>query len=98
MDYILLIIAILVLFSSLRQMTLIENSKIKSTMQELKLNSSLLLCGIPTIVALVFIPYQVWVLTGKSNNWDGVYILGGTVVAVIIISFIFYYKRKLRFN
>ncbi|WP_100407830.1 hypothetical protein [Bacillus solitudinis] len=98
MNSILLIIAILVLFFSLRQMTLIEKSKNKSTMQEIKQNISLLLCGIPAIVALVFIPYQVWVLTGKSNDWDGVYIIGGTVIIAIIISFVFYYKRKLKSN
>ncbi|WP_100405595.1 hypothetical protein [Bacillus solitudinis] len=98
MNFILLITAILVLFFSLKQMTLVEKSKNKSTMQEIKQNISLLLCGIPSIVALVFIPYQVWVLTGKSNDWDGVYIIGGTVIIAIIISFVFYYKRKLKFN
>lgn len=93
-----LITTILVLLFSLRQMTLIEKYKNKSAIQEMKKNVSLLLCGIPAIVALAFIPYQVWALTGKSNDWDGVYIIGGTAIIAIIISFVFYYKRKLKFN
>jgi hypothetical protein len=79
-------------------MTLVEKSKSKSTIHEIKQNIILLLCGIPVIVALANIPYQVWVLTGKSNDWDGVYIIGGTAIIVIIISFVFYNKRKLKFN
>ncbi|MBP3951099.1 hypothetical protein [Bacillus suaedae] len=98
MNFILLITVILVLLLSLRQMILIEKSKNKSTMQEIKQNISLLLCGIPTIAALVFIPHQVWVLTGKSNDWDGVYIIGGTAIIVMVISFVFYYKKKLKLN
>ncbi|UOE93319.1 hypothetical protein [Alkalihalobacillus sp. LMS39] len=98
MNYILLITAIFVLLFSLRQMTMIEKRKSKTTTLEIKQNITLLLCGIPTIVALLFIPYQVWVLFGKSHDWDGVYTIGGTAIIVIAISFVFYYKRKLKFN
>ncbi|WP_227940405.1 hypothetical protein [Alkalihalobacillus deserti] len=98
MNFILLITAILVLLFSLRQMTLIEKSTNNSDIQEIKQNISLLICGIPVIVALAFIPYQVWVLAGESNDWDGVYIIGGTAIVSIIISFVFYYKGKLKFN
>jgi len=97
MNLILLITAVLVLLLSLRQMTLIEKSTNKSAIQEIKQNINFLLYGIPMIATLVFIPYQVWVLTGESNDWDGVYIIGGTALSIIVISLVYYYKRKLKF-
>ena len=96
MNLILLVISIIILLFSLRQMTIMETSKKKSIIQEIKKNIVLLIWGIPLILALVFIPYQVWILAGKSNAWDGVYVISGTAFLTIIISFIFYYKNKVK--
>jgi hypothetical protein len=94
MNYIFLAIAVLVLLFSLKKMIIIENRINKSVIQEIKQNINLLLYGIPTIIAMVYIPYQMWVLTGKSNDWDGVYVIVGSALITIIISYVYYYKKK----
>ncbi|WP_078549196.1 hypothetical protein [Litchfieldia alkalitelluris] len=98
MDFILLVIVIIILFISIIKMTVLEKLKTKSTTEEIKQNVTFIFWGIPIIFALVFIPYQVWALTGKLNDWGGVYILGGTALLTIIITFTLYYTRKIKLN
>ncbi|MGD6966231.1 hypothetical protein ACQCVP_07375 [Rossellomorea vietnamensis] len=98
MKYILLGAGVIVLLFSLRNLTLIEQRDNHSITQEIRQNVRLLLYGIPLIGALAFIPYQVWVITGKSEDWDGMFIMGGTAITAIILSYFIYYKRKLKFN
>ncbi len=66
----------------------------KATLHEIKQNFILLIWGIPILFTIIFIPYQVWVLTGMLNRWGGVYIIGGTFLLTLTIMYIFYYKRK----
>lgn len=54
--------------------------------------------GVLIIFAMILIPYQVWVLTGSSHYFDAVYIIGGTTLITIIVSFTFYYFRAKKFN
>jgi tellurite resistance protein TehA-like permease len=98
MDVILFVIAIIILFISLWKMAVMKQTNKQTTKQEIQQNIILLAWGIPLISALVLIPYQVWVLSGKSIDWDGVYIIGGAAVLTIVISFTFYYKSKVKFS
>lgn len=77
MNVILFMIAIVVLLFSLSQLTRFKDRKDQSVLREMKKNIRLLLYGIPVLVALAFIPYQAWVITGKLNGWGGMYIVGG---------------------
>ncbi len=54
--------------------------------------------GVLIILAMILIPYQVWVMTGASHYWDGVYIVFGTAILTIIVSFTFYYFNVKKFN
>ena len=96
MDYFILIIAIFTLLFSMRKMSKMKQFKHDSTIKEVKQNIIALLWGIFILVALIVIPYQVWELTGKSQDWDGVYIIGGTALLTIVVSFVFYYKSSLK--
>ncbi|KGP92391.1 hypothetical protein N780_01810 [Pontibacillus chungwhensis BH030062] len=98
MNVIWLLIAILVLLVSLTRLTRTENNKPHSVFEDIKTNVRLLLYGIPILVMLAYIPYQVWVITGKSNGWGVAYVMGGTAFITIVISLVFYYRIKLRFN
>lgn len=97
MNFLLLIIAIIILLFSLRKMSMMKYLKSNFTTKEVKQNVISLCWGIVIFCAILFIPYQVWVLTGKSHYFDAVYIIGGTALITTIISFIFYYK-SLKYN
>ncbi|ENH96865.1 hypothetical protein J416_08444 [Gracilibacillus halophilus YIM-C55.5] len=96
MNVLLLIVAIVILLFILRKLSMIEYSNRHSALKDAKQNVISLLWGVVVISTIIFIPYQVWVLTGKSLYWDGVYIIGGTALLTIAISFIFYYKSKVK--
>ncbi|WP_208586178.1 hypothetical protein [Gracilibacillus suaedae] len=98
MNYLLLITAILVLLFSLRQISMIKYPKRHSALKEVKQNAISMLWGVLVIAAIIFIPYQVWVITGSSPYWDGVYVIGGTALLTITVSFIIYDKSYQRGN
>ncbi|GGM18363.1 hypothetical protein GCM10011351_00190 [Paraliobacillus quinghaiensis] len=94
MDFLLLIISIFLLLFALTKVSKVKYSKDASTLKEAKLNVISLLWGVVIIAAMIFIPYQVWTISGSSTYWDGAYILLGTGLITAIFSFIFYYKVK----
>ncbi len=98
MNYLLLVVAILVLLFSLRKLSMIKYSKTLSVVKEAKQNARSMLWGVLVIAAMIYIPYQVWLLAGSSPYWDGLYIIAGTVLLTISLSFIFYYKNSVKFN
>ena len=98
MNYLLLIVAIFVLLYALRKISMIKYSKGHTAIKEAKQNAASLLWGVLVISALIFTPYQVWVITGSSHYWDGAYILGGSVILTIAVGCIFYYKSATKFN
>jgi len=98
MNYLLLIVAIFVLLFALRKISMIKYNKGISVLKEAKQNLVSMLWGLLVFAAIIFIPYQVWVLTGSSHYWDGVFIIGGTGILTITVSFIFYYKSSVKFN
>ncbi|CQR47525.1 hypothetical protein BN1058_01848 [Paraliobacillus sp. PM-2] len=98
MNYLLLIAAIFLLLIALRKISMIKYAKGISTLKEAKQNVISMLWGVLVISALIIIPYQVWVLTGSSQYWDGVYIIGGTALLTITVSIISYYKSSMKFN
>ncbi|MFE8700834.1 hypothetical protein ACFYKX_09425 [Cytobacillus sp. FJAT-54145] len=98
MNYLVIIIAIFVLLFALRKISMIKYSKRLSVLKEAKQNVISMLWGVLVIAAIIFIPYQVWILTGSSHYWDGVYIIGGATLFTIIISFIFYYKSTVKYS
>jgi len=99
MNLLLLILSMVILLFSLKKMTIIElNNKNKSVLQEIYYHVNLLLWGFPIVVTLLFIPYQTWILSGRSSDWDGVYIIFGTAIITILISFTIYYKSKVKLD
>ncbi|WP_217585862.1 hypothetical protein [Lentibacillus saliphilus] len=98
MNYVLLIVAAIALLFALRKISLIKYSKNTSFLRDAKHNVMSLLWGIPVFIAIMLIPYQVWILTGSSRYWDGVYIIGGTAILTIAVSFVFYYKCSVKYN
>lgn len=98
MNFFLLILTIAILLFSLLKMHTIEEKNYKSISQEIKHYIYLLMWGLPVVVTLLFIPYQMWILTGKSSDWDGVYIGMGTAIITILSSFIIYYRLKVKLN
>lgn len=99
MNLLLLILSMVILLFSIRKMSFIEKSKNnKSISQEIMYHVYLLLWGFPLVVTLLFIPYQTWILTGRSSGWDGGYILFGIAIITILISFTIYYKSKVKLD
>ena len=98
MNYLLLIVTIFVLLFALRKISMIKYYKGISVLKEAKQNVVLMLWGLLVFAAIIFIPYQVGVLTGSSHNWDGFYIIGGIGILTITVSFIFYYRSSVKFN
>jgi hypothetical protein len=98
MNYLLLIIAVFVLLFSLRKVSMIKYSKRHSALKKAKQNAILFLWWALVAFALILIPYQVWILTGRSHYFDAVYIIGGTIILMLALSFIFYYKCAVKFN
>jgi len=98
MNYLLLFVAIVVLLFALRKITMIKYPKKNTVIKEAKKNTVSLLWGVLVVSAIIFIPYQVWVLTGSSHYFDAVYIIGGTAFLTTTLSFIFYYKSAKKFN
>ncbi|WP_113927073.1 hypothetical protein [Bacillus sp. P14.5] len=98
MNYLLFILVIFVLLFALRKVSMIKYSKRHSALIDVQQNAKSLLWGVLVISAIIFIPYQVWVLTGKSHYFDAVYIIGGTALLTIALSFIYYYKSAVKYN
>ncbi|MBM7661097.1 hypothetical protein JOC85_001869 [Bacillus mesophilus] len=95
MDFFLLILSILLLLLALTKVSKVKYSNSDSIFKDAKLNVISLLWGVLIIATIIFIPYQVWVLTGSSTYWDGAYIVLGTALITAIISFVFYFKIAL---
>ncbi|MEI5908605.1 hypothetical protein WAK64_16275 [Bacillus spongiae] len=93
MNFILLSIAMIVWLFSLHRLSKIKYSRRSTILQEAKQNVISLFWGCLIVLAIIFIPYQAWLLTGSSENWDGVYIFGGTIGLIIFVSLRIYYKR-----
>ena len=98
MEYLLLLIAIILLLFSLKKLARIKYSNTDGLAEDVKQNVLSLLWGIVVVSAILAIIYQVWVVTGKSSYWDGVFILGGTALLTFFSSFWFYYKSSVKYN
>jgi len=94
MNVFILLIAMVTLLAVLKKITLIESTSTKSLKNEVKKNTQLMLWGILLMFCVLLIPYQVWVITGSSNDWDGVYILGAVLIVTVILCFTMYSKYK----
>ncbi|AST91277.1 MULTISPECIES: hypothetical protein [Sutcliffiella] len=98
MDYLLLLTSIILLLFSLKKIAMIKYRTTDGIAADIKQNILSLLWGIVVVSAILTIIYQVWVVTGKSSYWDGVFILGGTALLTFFSSFWFYYKSSVKFN
>ncbi|MDL4842300.1 hypothetical protein [Aquibacillus rhizosphaerae] len=96
MRFIVLIISIILLLFIISKVTSVEKRKIVSMTDEVFQNFYLLLWGIGLIFLILFIPYQVWRITGSSYGWGGAYIFGFTVIAIILLVYYSYSKFKLK--
>ncbi|WNF38777.1 hypothetical protein RJD24_10290 [Bacillaceae bacterium IKA-2] len=94
MNVFLLIIAIIAIYAVLKKIALMEALKITIVTKEIRKNLLMMPWAIFLVICILFIPYQVWVLTGSSNDWDGVYIIGATILVTIVLCFTAYSKFK----
>lgn len=94
MDISLLVIALITLIYILKKIATLENVNAKSLTNEIKQNTIMMMWGILLVICLLFIPFQIWVITGSSNNWDGVYMIGASIIATLFICMAFYSKFK----
>ncbi|GAA0479660.1 hypothetical protein GCM10008986_00120 [Salinibacillus aidingensis] len=92
MDILFLLAAIFVLLFALKRLSMITFAEDDTVLKAVKHKALSLFWVVLIISAFIYIPYKVWVLTGRSHYWDGAYIIGGTALLTIIISFVFYYK------
>mgnify|MGYP001167322390 CR=1 FL=1 len=92
MHFLLLILTIILLLFALKNISKIKYSTEDSFTTEAKKNILSLLWGALVIAALILIPYEVWVITGKSPYLDGAIILLGTGLLTAVMSFVYYYK------
>ncbi|NIK12621.1 hypothetical protein [Alkalibacillus almallahensis] len=96
MDYILLIAAITLLLIATRQLSKIKYTDGFSVLKEAKQNIISMLWGTLIVVMIIHIPHRIWVITGSSPYWGGVYIFGGSLLVTIALTFIFYYQSSVR--
>ncbi|WP_456276279.1 hypothetical protein [Bacillus sp. AK128] len=96
MKIILLVVAIIALFFVLKNFTAIEKVSASSMGKEIEKNTIIMLWGILLVFCMLFIPYQIWSLTGSLTDWNGVFIIGASLIGTVIISYTLYFKLRLR--
>ncbi|WP_046173609.1 hypothetical protein [Domibacillus indicus] len=94
MNIIFLAAAVLTSLTVLRKIISIERIKPESAAKKIKKNAIMMVWGLLLVFCILFIPYQTWILTGRLNDWNGVYILGASATATVILCFSFYFKFK----
>ncbi|MBM6618841.1 hypothetical protein [Bacillus suaedaesalsae] len=96
MKVILLGVSIVVMITVLRLFPTLEN-KHHSMKNQIKQNTYLLLLGVLIVGCILYIPYQIWRVTGSPTDWDGMYILGGSLVGTFVLCFFIYATSKQQF-
>ncbi|QHS22396.1 hypothetical protein GWK91_05260 [Virgibacillus sp. MSP4-1] len=96
MNILTLLIAVFVLLIALKRLSMITFAEDDTVLKAVKHKALSLFWVILIISSFIYIPYNVWILTGRSHYWDGVYITGGTALITIITSFVYYYKTSSR--
>ncbi|MBM4761080.1 hypothetical protein [Bacillus sp. B15-48] len=96
--FLFLVIGLFSLVFVVRKIASLEKIECKTLVKEVKQNVRSLLWGIILVFLILVIPYEVWSLTGSSNDWDGVYITGATAIGTIIFCFSYYYRLKSKYN
>lgn len=99
MIHVLLITAgFLILLFAVRKIVTGEKSNPKTILAEAEQIGRSLLLGIVTVLSLLFITYEVWILAGSSEDWDGVYISAATVIGTVLLSFGYYHRVKSKYS
>lgn len=94
MNVVLLVSAVITMIVVLNNIISIEKKKPSSMGKEIKQTLHIMPWGLLLLGCLILIPFEVWVLTGSSNDWDGVYIVAATFIMTLILCYAYYYKRK----
>ncbi|WP_430786706.1 hypothetical protein VBD025_14510 [Virgibacillus flavescens] len=92
-NFIFLILAVFILIVVIRMLACVGVKKPASPIKEVKHNVIKLLLGIVLCTIILVIPYQIWMLTGSSHDWDAAYIIGATAIITVVFCFYYYYKR-----
>ncbi|BCB03993.1 hypothetical protein [Bacillus sp. KH172YL63] len=90
------ILALILFIISIKKVASFNMDAQRNLFNAVKENARLLLWGLILLTLLMFIPYQIWVLTGSSAGWDGMYIIGGTGLLMVIFSFAYFYRESSR--
>ncbi|WP_282032851.1 hypothetical protein [Metabacillus indicus] len=95
MIHVLLLTAgLFIMLFAVRKMVTGEKSKPKTILAEAKQIARSMLLGIVTVLSLLFITYEVWILAGSSVDWSGVYITAAASIGTALLSFGYYYRVK----
>ncbi|RXJ04380.1 hypothetical protein DS745_03065 [Anaerobacillus alkaliphilus] len=97
MNWLLLIAGIILLLLMIKGLALLEKKKAKSMSisNQIKQNSLMVPLGIVLLFLLAFLPYQVWVLFGRPQGWEILYIFGFSELITIVLCF-WFYSREMR--
>ncbi|MEK3808077.1 hypothetical protein MHB63_16280 [Bacillus sp. FSL H8-0547] len=98
MHVLLLTAGLFVLLFAVRKMVSGEKTNPKTTLAEAKQIARSMLLGIVIVLSLIFITYEVWILAGSSEDWDGVYISTAAVIGTVLLSFGYYHRVKSKYS
>ncbi|MGX1193026.1 hypothetical protein [Metabacillus sp. SLBN-84] len=98
MHVLLLTAGLFVLLFAVRKMVSGEKTNPKTTLAEAKQIARSMLSGIVIVLSLIFITYEVWILAGSSEDWDGVYISTAAVIGTVLLSFGYYHRVKSKYS
>ncbi|TDL82410.1 hypothetical protein [Peribacillus frigoritolerans] len=99
MFHVLLLIAVFFfLLYAVRKMVTGEKYNPETTLAEAKQIARSMLLGIVIVISLIVIAYEAWVLSGRSADWDGVYITAAAITGTAAFSFGYYYRVKSKYT
>ncbi|MGP1908425.1 hypothetical protein ACTSEZ_09635 [Metabacillus sp. JX24] len=98
MHVLLLTAGLFVLLFAVRKMVSGEKTNPKTILAEAKQIARSMLLGIVIFLSLIFITYEVWILAGSSEDWDGVYISAAAVIGTVLLSFGYYHRVKFKYS
>ncbi len=92
MSFIFFFMGWFLLFYSVKKLAKVNQGQNHIIKEDIIRNSKMLVMGLMMVLSLFLIISQVWVMTGGSHDWDGVYVVGGTIVLTLLISFWYFFK------
>ncbi|WLR42078.1 hypothetical protein LC087_15085 [Bacillus carboniphilus] len=79
----------------INKMVLLEKIKWgKTILKEAKMILHMMLYDFELVFLILFIPFMLWVISGKPSDWDAIYIVGASLLGTIFYTYSYYFKTK----